>query len=200
VSRGAVLVACALASAAALTAEYVPDAQIPAEVRPFVERGTRALAVAAADLDGDGRGDFVLVLERQPANPKAEPIEVGQRPLLILRRGEDGKLVLAKRNDRIVFCDTCGGALGDPFQGVTAGPRRFAVEHYGGSRESWSNRFQFDYSRIDRTWQLVEVSETVMDRHEPARETTRRFRPPRDFGKIDVADFDPQNFKGRGAK
>lgn len=41
---------------------------LAAEVRPFVELGTRAIALADGDLNDDGRKDYVLVLERLKAS------------------------------------------------------------------------------------------------------------------------------------
>src|SRR3954462_12309690 len=90
------------------------ELKVPAEVRPFVEAGSKAIAVEAADLNGDGRGDFVLVLERENPPKDKDDFPVGQRPLLILVRGADGKLSAAKRNERVVMCSRCGGVFGDP--------------------------------------------------------------------------------------
>ena len=133
---------------------------MPAELQPFIEKGTRALAVESADLDRDGTRDYVLVLERIDA--KGEPVEAeeGQRPLLVIVRGADGTLRLAKRNDRVVLCSHCGGMMGDPFAGIEAKTGSITVSHYGGSAWRWSSEYRFDYSRIDSTWQLVRVTET----------------------------------------
>src|SRR3970282_1986607 len=73
---------------------YLADDKLPADVKPFVERGTRALVLGRADLNGDGRVDVLLVLEKQPAQPGAPPIEEQQRPLLLLIREPDGSLTL----------------------------------------------------------------------------------------------------------
>ncbi|MGZ8937421.1 MAG: hypothetical protein ACXW02_08070 [Halobacteriota archaeon] len=124
---------------------------LPHEVKPFVETGTSPISIAGADLNGDGLQDFVLVLERQKANDSDPDIEVGQRPLLILVRRPDGGLKEVNRNDKIVYCSTCGGMMGDPFQGVEVGPKTFSVSHYGGSGWRWSVDYKFNYSRKDDT-------------------------------------------------
>ena len=183
---------CAAPSAAAAQTE---ELQVPAEVRPFVEAGTKAIAVEAADLNGDGRGDFVLVLEKENPVKDKDDFPVGERPLLILVRGADGKLSEAVRNERVVMCSRCGGVFGDPVEGVQAGRNTFTVSHYGGSNWRWAYSYKFNYSRIDRTWQLVRVEESNFHTSEPDKMKTRVFTPPRDFGKIDIADFDPENYK-----
>lgn len=171
------------------------ELKIPDEVRPFVETGAKAIALEAADLNGDGRKDFVLVLERENPRKDENDFPVNQRPLLILVRGEDGKLTEAKRNERVVMCSQCGGVFGDPFEGVVAARNTFTVMFYGGSNWRWAYSYKFNYSRLDKTWQLVRTEETEFHTSAPDKMKTRVFTPPKDFGKIDIADFDPENYK-----
>jgi len=107
---------------------------------------------------------------------------------------------LAKRNDRIIYCSTCGGMMGDPFVGITAGRKTFTVEHYGGSAWRWSNSYKFNYSRIDNAWQLVEVREESFHVSDQEGGESRTYTPPKDFGKIDIADFDPDNWMKKSVK
>lgn len=180
--------------------EYLSDDEIPADVKPFVESRTRVLVLKRADLNGDGRMDILLVLEMQPAQAVDPPIEDRQRPLLLLIRQPDGSLTAAKRNDMIVYCSTCGGAMGDPFVTVKAARNSFTIGHYGGSAWRWGNSFTFGFSRRDNTWQLVEVAEESFHALDPKEKTPRVYKPPKDFGKIDIADFDPETWKGAGRK
>lgn len=170
------------------------EIKLPAEVVPFVEGGTKAIAVERGDLNGDGREDFILALEKESPAKDADGLPVRQRPLLILLRGADGKLTLAKRNERIIMCSQCGGLFGDPFEGITAGRNTFTVEHYGGSAWRWSYSYKFNYSRIDRTWQLVRVEDYSYHTSDPNKGNLKIYTPPKHFGKIDIADFDPQNY------
>ena len=188
----ALLLLCAAPPSAAGQDEGL---KIPEEVAPFVEAGTKAIALEAADLNGDGRGDFILVLEKENPAKDADDFPVGQRPLLLLLRGADGRLSAAKRNERLVMCSRCGGVFGDPFEGVEAGRNTFTVHHYGGSNHRWKYSYKFNYSRIDRTWQLVRTEEISYHTSEPDKMKTRVFTPPRDYGKIDLADFEPDNYK-----
>lgn len=184
-----------LCAAPLVAAAQVEELQVPAEVRPFVEAGTKAIAVEAADLNGDGRGDFVLVLERENPALDKDDFPVNQRPLLILLRGVEGRLSAAKRNERLVMCSKCGGVFGDPFEGVEVGRNTFTVNFYGGSNWRWKYSYRFNYSRVDKTWQLVRAEEISYHTSDPDKMKTRVFTPPRDYGKIDLSDFDPENYK-----
>ena len=196
----AALAALMLATGSAAFADEIssPEA-LPRELRPFVEPGTKPIWLATADLDRDGDEDALLVLERL-AQTSEDGLEERQRPLLILARQADGNWRVAKRNDRLVMCSDCGGVMGDPFQGVEAGPGTFTVSHYGGSAWRWTEDYRFNWSRRDRAWQLVRVEETSFHTMEPDKVETHVATPPKDFGKIDFADFDPGNWKGQGPR
>jgi hypothetical protein len=190
----------ASAAASASDGMEVSIDTLPAEVRGFVDPGTRPIALEKGDLNGDGRQDFVLVLERQKAQASDEDIEEDQRPLLLLVRQADGKLKEAKRNSKLVYCSSCGGMMGDPFQGVEVGSKSFTVSHYGGSAWRWAVDYKFAYSRKDDTWQLVRVEESNFHASDPDNGENKVYTPPRDFGKIDIADFDPEKWKGQGPR
>ncbi|MCX5772312.1 MAG: HEAT repeat domain-containing protein [Candidatus Hydrogenedentes bacterium] len=169
------------------------------ELKPFIEKGMRLRAVADADLDGDGTMDYVVVLERQE-DPNDPDWADAPRPLLILLRDATGPLKLAKRNDKIVLPRSGGGMWGDPLDGLEAGTKTFTVSHYGGTSWRWGNSYTFNYSRIDKTWQLVSVDilESVHVIDPDAEAETHEYTPPKDYGKIDIADFDPDNYLGKG--
>lgn len=186
-----------LAVVIGVPAVQADDLKIPEDVSPFIEPGTKAIELSQADLNGDGLADYILVLERQGDQYKDGP---GQRPLLILLRNPDGGLRLAKRNDKIIFCSNCGGVMGDPFMGVEAGTKRFIVSHYGGSSWRWSVTYQFNYSGRDKSWQLVKVVSESFHASEPDKVERKVETPPKDYGLIDIADFDPEKYLGVGLK
>ncbi len=162
------------------------------DVQPFVEKNTTISTVERGDLNRDGLEDIVLVLE--PDDP-AQP-----RPLLILVRDAKGKLKLAKRSANAVACKECGGVMGDPFQGITIGKGRFTVEHYGGSAWRWTANYTFAWSRRDQSWQLVRVENHSFHASEPDKVEIVVHTPPKDFGLIDVTEFDPEDYLGKGKK
>ncbi|MBP6748797.1 MAG: hypothetical protein KA144_04080 [Xanthomonadaceae bacterium] len=174
----------------------IRTSDVPAELRPFVEAGTDAIAIERADLNGDGREDVLLLLQARRLRADADGFERRIRPLLILTRSEDGTLRLRKRNDKLAMCPECGGMMGDPLQSVVAKPKSFRVEHYGGSGWRWSAHYQFNYSRRDDTWQLVRIEKTSFHASEPEQaEKSVVLTPPKDYGKIDIADFDPDRMR-----
>lgn len=178
------------------------DLKVPAEVKPFIEKGYVANALEAADLNGDGTKDYVLVVNI-PRGEKAQYDDIGDEPrqTLILVRDSAGKLTLAARNDRVAFCRGCGGVFGDPFAGITVKPGRFTVMNYGGSNDRWSDEYTFAYSKRDQTWQLVRVEESTFRATDPNRTMRTVIRtPPKDFGLINFADFDPEKYRGKGQK
>lgn len=167
--------------------------EVPVRVAPFVEKGKTALALESADLNGDGFADYLLVVESAAAT-SGEP-GGDTRSLLILTGRRDGELRLAARNDKVVYCRSCGGVFGDPFAGVTASRNSFTVDNYGGSNWRWSDSYKFNYSRIDKTWQLVLVTKDSFMATDPEKTSKTRTITPKKFGKIDLARFDPEKIR-----
>lgn len=174
---------------------------LPDEVKQFVEKDTVAIALETGDLNADGRGDYVLVTSE--IVPKDAPYEegAGERSVRILIRDAKASLTLAARNDLVAMCRNCGGVFGDPFEGVTVRGTKFTVSNYGGSNDRWAYSYTFAYSRRDRTWQAVRVEQTHFHALDPERTMrTRVYTPPKDFGLITFADFDPGNFRKKGRR
>lgn len=171
---------------------------VPAEVKKFIPKEHRAIEVQRGDLNRDGREDYVVVVQRIASEEEPEAFDGDPRPLLILTRQANGSLKLAKKATNVVRCAGCGGSIGDPFLGVKVGPGRFTVHHHGGSGWRWDNNYTFAWSRRDRTWQLVKVELREFHSGEPEKRTTTVHTPPKDFGKIDLGEFDPDDYLGKG--
>lgn len=182
-----------------------PQRLLEPSLAPFVPPGNVVLVVESADLNGDGNLDFLLVTE----DPRAEDNEGGEdesdagegmRTLSIVTGSPDNRLKLAAHSESVVFCRECGGIFGDPFQEVSIARKSFTVHHYGGSNWRWVYKYTFGYSRKDQAWQLIKVEHSSFHVSEPDREERHVYVPPRDFGKIDLVDFDPGEFLGEGEK
>jgi hypothetical protein len=193
-----VLIVCAVA----IDVEAQNDEiKIPANVKPFVEKGKIPIALETGDLNGDGRKDMVLVISEIVREDASWEEGAAERSVLILIAEADGTLRLAGRNDLVVLCRNCGGVFGDPFAGVDVKGSTFTVNNYGGSNDRWSYSYTFAYSRRDKTWQLTRVVDESFHALDPKHTTKRRiYLPPKNFGLIRFADFDPDNFLGKGKK
>jgi hypothetical protein len=167
---------------------------VPPQIAPFVEKGTRPILLEKGDLDGDGISDCILVLEEKEAEYER------RRILRILLGTAAGGFKAAKRSESAVRDDRCGGTLGDCLQGVIVTPRQFVIGEYGGSGWRWSREATFRYSRRDRTWQLVEVTEQSFHVGNPEKVEVTTHKPPRDFGKIDIEEYDAFDYLGKGPK
>jgi hypothetical protein len=121
--------------------------ELPADVARFVERDTTAIALEKGDINGDGRPDYLLVLEHREDT----------RDLLILVRAPDGALKLAGRNRTILECQVCEGAGGDIR--VTPTGDGFTIEDNAGAGDvGRALFFKFKYVPQEATWVLVEVT------------------------------------------
>jgi len=196
-ARTAITFAIAMLGAAlAGKAMATPADNVPPELQRLIPRETTLLDHQIADLNGDGRPDIVFVVEAQ----SGQSDDNGLRTLFIAVRQPDGSLKTVKRSDKVVYCRQCGGVFGDPFAGLEAVRGKFSVNHYGGSNWRWSNSFSFAYSRRDDSWQLIRVDESSFHTANPNKMKSKTYKPPKDFGKIDISDFDPENFKGQGPR
>ena len=193
------LIFAALLFPAAVMAQE--SVNVPDEVKPFVDKTRIAIALEPGDLNADGRKDFVLVLSDVVKEDAPYEEGAGARSVLILTRDVNGALSMAARNDLVAMCKRCGGAFGDPFDSVVVSGTRFTVMNYGGSADRWSYTYTFAYSRRDRNWQIVRVDESHFHTLDPERtKKLRVYTPPKHFGLINFADFDPDKFLGKGKK
>jgi hypothetical protein len=127
---------------------------LPAELKPFVRSGYEVLDWGTEDLNGDKRKDYVLILKKQGEDTVGVESDVWtiQRPLLLLTKKADGALQLAIENNELVYCRHCGGAMGDPYDGLTLSPGVIKLDFYGGSNWRWSQAILFRYDKIKKDW------------------------------------------------
>jgi hypothetical protein len=187
----AVFALCAIADPSLVQAEDTP----PAAVLAHVDSGSEIVLWRRSDLDGDGRRDVLLVLQRQDRDPGDMDSPAARRTLKILVAQKSGGLRVAAVNDRVVLCKACGGVWPDPLDDVDTRRRSFTVSHYGGSRWRWSNSWRFDYAPVSRRWMLTEVTEgydTEQDGH-----LVHTYRQGRHFRPVPLETFNPDLFHGQ---
>ena len=194
--KQAAILITALALTSAASAKELNADKLPIELQPFVSKNYRAIFAGSEDLNGDGKNDYLLVIESTaPPKDMLDDSLPSDRTLLIITRQPDGSLKQAVSNDRLVFCRECGGVMGDPFAGVELKKNRFTVDHYGGSGWRWTANYTFAWSRIDQAWQLVAYDADSFHASDPENVESKHCVPPRDFGKLDLASFDTDAFR-----
>jgi len=131
---------------------------LPPGLATFLPKGYEALDTSGGDINRDSLRDMILICRTKDRD--SLDIETpGPRPLLILTGQPDGSFKLAARNDNVVLCRTCGGAMGDPYQQTVIKKGYFSLEYYGGAAERWSRIVTFKYVTADNDWRLHKISE-----------------------------------------
>jgi hypothetical protein len=173
--------------------------QIPAELKPFILKGTAVIALKKGDLNGDGTPDYIMVLNKTSGEADYADHETDARPTLLIVRDRTGKLRLAARNDSIVTCNNCDAPFSNPFDGIFIEKNNFTIEVKTGSQQHLTYQITFNYSPRDKNWLLTRVFETDYDIYKDT-EVTRLFTAPRNFPKITFADFASLDFRGKGVR
>lgn len=162
----------------------------PGSLSAFIPTGYSMLDSASGDLNRDQRPDLILVLKRDDEATTSDDIaHPAKRLLLILIRDSNNQLQQVKRSDNTVYCFHCGGAMGDPYMGVTIKNGYFSVEHYGGSAWRWTRIITYKYSETEKEWLLHKDGSESFNASAPEKVTTR-IRTIRDFGKVAFEQFD----------
>ena len=148
---------------------------LPPEVARFVEPKTNVIALETGDVNGNGRQDYLLVLE--------DPEQINARYLLVLVRQENGQLKLAGRNNTILGCPTMQGAGG----GIKVTPtgHGFDVQdNFGSGGVGGFKKFRFSYRKRERTWVLVTIVEGTDDIQSTPPEHIRHTQKPYEQGTV----------------
>ena len=107
----------------------------------LIPPGFTILDSASGDFNRDSARDLIVILK----NNYEDSIPDTTRPLLLLLGNSNQQYMLLSRNDSVVLCKGCGGAFGDPYQGITIKNGYFSIEHLGGSRWRWTRIITFKY-------------------------------------------------------
>ena len=175
---------------AACTAKSVSDSyDYPAELHVFVGTNAKMLTYAKADLNGDQLQDYAMVTETLHTTEQNR-----KRILKLVIQNRNRSLKLAKTNHNMMMCSNCGGIWGDPFAGITVRNQYIRIEHQGGSNWRWFKSYDFSYFASEKSWHLIQVQERIFTATNSEEIETRIYTPPEDYGTIDIADFDPEDF------
>lgn len=165
-------------------------AELPDELKEFVPEGYSFLGGEKGNLNLDKFPDVVLVLKKDNEKETSDVIENPEkRPLLILVGQADNTYKLAARNDNTVYCVDCGGAFGDPFDGISITNGNFSINHYGGSAWRWTRIVTYKYSPADKNWFLFRDGGDSFHASEPDKVKTT-VKTVKNFGKVPFEKFD----------
>jgi len=115
---------------------------VPAELTPFVPPGATAVEWHRADLNLDGRPDYLLVIEHH----------CDERTLRLVVRQTDGALTLAAESDHLITCRSCGGMYGG-YAGAILGRGSFTIQQETGSAAAGlGEKVTFVWSKKSKTW------------------------------------------------
>jgi hypothetical protein len=163
----------------------------PNSITSFLPANYSVLDSAIGDLNLDGINDILLVLKKDKEEQTSDPANNKQekRPLLILLKDATGNISLAKKNDNIIYCINCGGAMGDPYQKMVIKNGFFSIEYYGGSAERWSRIITFKYDKQFKDWYLHKDGIESFNANNPSK-IDSEIKTTKDFGQVKFTDFD----------
>lgn len=160
------------------------------EIVSFVPEGYSLLDSASGDLNLDPYPDMLLILKKNGEDSTSDVVDHPEkRPLLILIGQADKQFKLAASNDNAVYCENCGGMMGDPYMVVVIKKGYFSIEHYGGSAWRWTRIITFKYSTADKNWYLHKDGGDSYHTSDPDKVETK-IRTTKEFGKIAFDKFD----------
>lgn len=116
----------------------------------LIPEGFEVTYKIGGNLNSDKYPDLLLLLRMKDEPERSET----HRPLLILTGNPDGSYRLKARSDSVVYCENCGGMIGDPFMEISVADGAFTVMHYGGSTWRWEIQTTFRYAAADDNWYL----------------------------------------------
>lgn len=159
------------------------------ELLTFVPANFKIFDQYDADLNQDGFNDKILVLinNSEEITPAGE--DTPRRSLVILLGKKNGFTKVVD-TDKVVYCKTCGGMMGDPYVRIAVKPPYFTVEHYGGSAWRWKEYLTFKYSKKYSTFILHKKSHQFFHVAESPNKAQTKIQTQKNFGPVKIQDFD----------
>lgn len=135
---------------------FAQEETLPAELQPFIAPGYTLLSFVKADLNADGRQDYILAMKSVEEDTLSfdNPDWDAARPMLVVIRKADGSLYVAASNTSLLPCRLCGGSMPDPLEAIRADKGNFFVDTYGGSSWRWAETVKFSYNAVKKNWFL----------------------------------------------
>jgi hypothetical protein len=158
------------------------------DLKAFATQGATILDLLIGDLTGDGRDGALLVLD-PPASGTPRLGEGPARELMLLLRDASGQFEKAASSLSVIPSAGSGGVAGDPYGYTRIDQGGFTVANGGGSRERWSDEYNFRYVASVATWRLVRVVRQVEDTE--SGEHRQLVLTTETLGDVAFADFDP---------
>jgi hypothetical protein len=123
----------------------------------FVPKGWKIEATSTGDLDKNNSEDTVLELvEDKPAQTADGEFVERSRALVVLLAQEGGKLRRAGASNRVLYCTSCQGMLGNGEGGMTKIEKGvLIVDQIAGSREEVHTTLRFRYDAKERRFILI---------------------------------------------
>ncbi len=167
------------------TATHQSENSKPDPFSRHIPEGYYLVDSSSGDLNRDSFPDLLMILEKEE---EENADDQKKRPLLILIGSNNGSYELKAENDQVVLCSTCGGSLGDPYQGISIKNGYFSLEHFGGSSWRWSRIITFKYSRDEDNWFLHRDGGENFHISDPEN-IEPYMRTKDDFGSVSFLDF-----------
>lgn len=182
-----ILIASVIVKICLSSTAMAQEKKLPEELKPFIPAGYEMLDFVTGHLDNDNSNDAILILKvaGEDSITDSEP----NRPLLLLTRNKEGKLLIAKRNDKMVMCRQCGGVFGDPYEKTEINNQGFSISFYGGSNWRWGYDYQFTYDVKLKDWILAREKQISYLNTEPELQIKETVIEADETGIISFTDF-----------
>jgi len=172
---------------------FCQNKEIPAELKPFILQGYEVLDFINEDLNADKLTDYILILRSKGEDTLTfdNPDWDVPRPLLLLIRQTNSQLNLATENTKIIYCRHCGGAMGDPYQGMSFKNGNLLFDFYGGSSWRWAETISFRYDKTKKNWFLQNHFISSFQAGDPDNTTTETSIDRSETGEISLQNYSP---------
>lgn len=158
------------------------------DLTSFATGGAKVLESIKGDLTGERSADVLLVLD-PPLTGKETLGQGAWRDVVLLTRDANGTLHKAASNPRLVPCAQCGGMAGDPYAYSRISKGQFTIVIGGGSRERWTDEYNFTYVGAKKDWFVSTVVRRVADSITGKQKHIEL--ATRELGTVTFAAFDP---------